>query len=78
MDPQFASPLTLTRRQEQVVRLLALGYTVAEIGAVLGITPRTARAHVDALRMKLGVGRQRHICRAYREMFGRDPSSLAA
>lgn len=73
-----SEPPPLTRRQEQIVHLLSLGYTAQEIGVALGIATRTVRAHVDALRLKLHVDRQREICRAYRELYGRDPYSLAS
>jgi DNA-binding NarL/FixJ family response regulator len=70
------SALAFTRRQMEVVHLLARGYTVDEIGAALEIAPRTARAHVDVLRVKLRVGRQRLLPCAFREATGIDPYSL--
>ena len=62
-----------TERQYQVLRLLAMGHTADEIGAAIGISTRTARAHIDVLRSKLGVARQRQIPMAYRVLTGRDP-----
>jgi DNA-binding CsgD family transcriptional regulator len=53
--------LKLSRRQKQVLSLLAEGLTDEEIGLRLDISPRTARAHVDALKHKLGVPRRREI-----------------
>ena len=75
-DVPSSSQVNLTRRQQQVLRLLAMGLTVDEIGAELGITPRTARAHTDALREKLTVQRQRQIPMAYRRLTGLDPLML--
>jgi ATP/maltotriose-dependent transcriptional regulator MalT len=71
-----ASPDTLpsiTERQRQVVELIAAGCSNEEVGARLGISPRTAKAHADALRQKLGVSRRRQIPAAYRVLTGRDP-----
>lgn len=62
-----------TERQRQVVRLIAEGCSNDEIATQLGITPRTAKAHCDALRAKLGVPRRRHIPQAYRARTGHDP-----
>ena len=65
-----------TPRQQQVIRLIALGCSNAEIADRLGISPRTAKAHSDVLRMKLGVSRRRHIPAAFRELTGADPQAL--
>ena len=65
-----------TLRQQQVVQLIALGCSNAEIADRLGISPRTAKAHSDVLRIKLGVARRRQIPAAFREMTGEDPHSL--
>ncbi|HSC92157.1 MAG TPA: helix-turn-helix transcriptional regulator [Gaiellaceae bacterium] len=64
---------TFTERQRQVVELIAAGCSNEEVGARLGISPRTAKAHADALRQKLGVARRRQIPIAYRMLTGRDP-----
>jgi len=47
--------------------------TDEEIGLRLGISPRTARAHVDALKHKLGVPRRREIPGAFHRLTGMDP-----
>jgi DNA-binding CsgD family transcriptional regulator len=64
--------LRLTMRQRQVLVLLARGLTAAEIGDRLSISPRTARAHLDVLRQKLGAPRVRELPAAYRWHTGRD------
>ena len=64
---------TITRRQRQVVSLIAAGFSNAEVGQRLGISPRTVKAHSDALRIKLGVSRRRQIPFAYRAVTGDDP-----
>jgi ATP/maltotriose-dependent transcriptional regulator MalT len=62
-----------TERQRQVVRLIASGCSNLEIAERLGVSPRTAKAHSDVLRAKLGVSRRRQIPAAYREATGEDP-----
>lgn len=63
----------ITARQRQVVALIAAGCSNEEVGERLGISPRTAKAHADALRQKLGVARRRQIPAAYRALTGDDP-----
>jgi DNA-binding CsgD family transcriptional regulator len=65
--------VTFTERQRQVVRLIAAGCSNVEIAERLGISPRTAKAHSDVLRMKLRVSRRRQIPAAYRLATGEDP-----
>ena len=73
-------PDSLTPRQVQVIRLIAAGLSNEELGHELGISPRTAKAHCDVLRQKLGVPRRRQIPLAYRLLTGDDPlaKSLAS
>ena len=63
----------ITARQRQVVELIAQGLSNEEVGQVLGISTRTAKAHCDALRQKLGVPRRRQIPIAFRLLTGEDP-----
>ncbi len=65
----------ITERQREVVMLLAAGCSNEEVGERLGISPRTAKAHCDVLRQKLGVRRRRQIPIAYRLLTGEDPLS---
>ena len=65
--------MRFTERQRQVVRLIASGCSNIEIAERLGVSPRTAKAHSDVLRTKLGVSRRRQIPAAYRELTGDDP-----
>jgi DNA-binding NarL/FixJ family response regulator len=67
----------LTERQVQIVELIAHGCSNVEIATRLGISPRTAKAHSDALRQKLGVPRRRQIPAAFRALTGEDPLALA-
>ena len=63
----------LTDRQREVIALIAQGLSNEEVGHELGISPRTAKAHCDILRQKLGVARRRQIPLAYRLLTGDDP-----
>jgi len=63
----------ITERQRQVIQLIAEGLSNEELGVELGISPRTAKAHCDVLRQKLGVPRRRQIPLAYRILTGDDP-----
>jgi ATP/maltotriose-dependent transcriptional regulator MalT len=65
----------ITERQRQVVELIAAGCSNEEVGRRLGIATRTAKAHTDVLRRKLGVARRRQIPAAYRAVTGNDPLS---
>ena len=69
------APFGLTERQLQVVELIARGCSNEEVGLQLGISPRTAKAHCDVLRQKLGVPRRRQIPAAFKMLTGRDPLS---
>jgi ATP/maltotriose-dependent transcriptional regulator MalT len=63
----------ITERQREVVALIAAGCSNDEVGTRLGISPRTAKAHCDVLRQKLGVRRRRQIPVAFRLLTGEDP-----
>ena len=67
------APPGITARQRQVVALIAAGCSNDEVAQALEISPRTAKAHSDALRQKLGVPRRRQIPAAYRMVTGDDP-----
>jgi DNA-binding CsgD family transcriptional regulator len=69
------SDTTITDRQREIVALIAAGCSNDEVGARLGISPRTAKAHCDVLRQKLGVKRRRQIPIAFRRLTGVDPLS---
>jgi ATP/maltotriose-dependent transcriptional regulator MalT len=66
---------TITERQRQIVQLIAAGCSNDEVGRNLGISPRTAKAHCDVLRQKLGVERRRQIPGAYLRLTGANPFS---
>jgi DNA-binding CsgD family transcriptional regulator len=57
-DPPWR-PLTV--REFEVARLVADGFTNAEIAAELGVSPKTVSAHVEHILAKLGVARRTEI-----------------
>jgi DNA-binding NarL/FixJ family response regulator len=46
---------TLTPREQQVLRLVALGYTNREIAGLMGFSVRTTEVHRASVQRKLGV-----------------------
>jgi DNA-binding CsgD family transcriptional regulator len=73
MEGTIETELGITERQREVVGLIAYGLSNDEVGRRLGISPRTVKAHCDALRQKLGVPRRRQIPAAFRMLTGEDP-----
>jgi DNA-binding CsgD family transcriptional regulator/tetratricopeptide (TPR) repeat protein len=53
--PSVAASLGLTRREAEVLALVAKGWTNRQIGEALFITPKTAGVHVSRILAKLGV-----------------------
>jgi two-component system response regulator NreC len=56
-------PGDLTRREEEVLRLLALGHTNAEVAQILGVALRTVEAHRGHLLQKLGLRTRAELVR---------------
>jgi DNA-binding CsgD family transcriptional regulator len=54
-----APAVRLTRREAEVLGLLARRWTDKEIAAALGISPRTAMGHVASILAKLGARNRR-------------------
>ncbi|UXN71932.1 response regulator transcription factor [Devosia neptuniae] len=52
---QSLSPIPLTRREREILALIANGTTTPEIAARLGISPLTARKHRENLMRKLNL-----------------------
>lgn len=70
LEPQIAPHLSA--RQVEVLALIARGRTDREIAFGLGISPRTVRMHVDALKLKLRVQRRRDLFVTYHDLGGVD------
>jgi DNA-binding CsgD family transcriptional regulator len=58
-------PKPLTSRECEVALWLGEGKRDAEIGAILGISTRTAQKHVERIREKLGVETRTAAARAF-------------
>jgi len=59
--PDLSPMSVLSAREVEVARLVAAGMTNREIAAELTIAPKTAAAHVEHIRTKLGVSRRAQI-----------------
>lgn len=67
VTPVLAPAQPLTRRQLEVLRLLASGFTNKEIAGRLGMTPKTVMHHTVAIYQRLGVrGRGEAVAWAFR------------
>ena len=49
-----SAPAELTPREVQVLRLIAIGHTTAQVARMLGISPKTADHHVQHIYSKIG------------------------
>ena len=63
MSRPRAMVTTLTRRQCEVLKLLAHGHSTAEIGERLGISAKTVEFHRHAIRQQLGLTSQASLVR---------------
>jgi DNA-binding NarL/FixJ family response regulator len=52
---------TLTRREQDVLRLVAQGHTDKEIGRALHLSPRTVQTHLRRIREKTGARRRAEL-----------------
>lgn len=59
--PPLSAPTPLTRREEEVVVLVAHGLTNREVADELVLSERTVEAHLDHVRSKLGLRSRAHI-----------------
>ena len=60
--------LALTRREQEVLELVALGHTNAEIASTLGVSLRTVETHRSHLAQKLGVRSRAALVNRAREL----------
>lgn len=56
VSPGAEADVVLTRREKDVVALVARGWTNHRIGHALGISERTVRKHLDSMRSKIHAG----------------------
>ncbi|HZB06058.1 MAG TPA: response regulator transcription factor [Thermoleophilaceae bacterium] len=59
-DPELSS---LTLREREVLQLIARGYLYKEVGAELGISPKTVEHHVSAVLRKLQLTNRHQLSR---------------
>ncbi len=69
LSPTMLKPLGLSPRETEILSWVAEGKTNPEIGAILGISPRTVHKHLSRIYMRLGV-ENRHA--AMRMVFDTD------
>ena len=65
-----ASAADLTRREDQVLALVARGWTNKRIGDELGISPRTVGTHVSRVLRKLGVTSRGEAAAVHHQLSG--------
>lgn len=51
----------LTRRESQVLELVAQGYSAKEVAQEINIAPRTVEGHIDAIKLKLRARNRAHM-----------------
>lgn len=61
-----ARPFRLSRRESEVLELLALGHTNREIACLLSVSPRTIEAHRSSIVQKVGLRRRSDLARCAR------------
>lgn len=69
-------PPTLTRRQDEVARLMALRYSNKEIAVVLGLSVHTVKRHVEIVLLKVGIHSRRDLDLPTRGQTHNGPRSL--
>jgi DNA-binding CsgD family transcriptional regulator len=52
---------TLSPRQQQILELVANGYSAKEVAGQIGIAPRTVEGHIESIRLKMRARNRAHI-----------------
>jgi LuxR family transcriptional regulator, transcriptional regulator of spore coat protein len=55
------SPMMLTAREVEVIRLLAMGLSAKQVAEQLSIAPRTVEHHIDHARLKTHTRNRVHM-----------------
>jgi DNA-binding CsgD family transcriptional regulator len=58
---QLVVVVTLTQREQEVLRLLASGHSAKEVAQTLAITARTVESHIDRVRLKTRTRNRTHM-----------------
>ncbi len=51
----------LTQREQQVLELVANGYSAKEVAHLIGIAPRTVERHIENVRLKMRARNRAHM-----------------
>ena len=51
----------LTRREFQILKLIAKGYSAKEVALEINIAPRTVEGHIDTIKLKLRARNRTHM-----------------
>ena len=51
----------MTHREQQVLELVASGYSAKQIASHIGIAPRTVEGHVETVRLKMRARNKTHM-----------------
>ena len=57
----IAGPRGLTNREQQVLELVADGYSAKQIASRIGIAPRTVEGHIETVRLKMRARNKTHL-----------------
>jgi len=76
MKTQAGNMITLTKRQQEVLELVAQGLQSKEIAARLRVNPRTVEAHKGRLLAKSGAGSAIGMLRAFYDFVPRTDTSI--
>lgn len=60
-DSDLIVVVMLTKRELDVLQLLARGYSAKEVALNLAITPRTVESHIDKIRLKTRTRNRTHM-----------------
>lgn len=61
LDSDLIVVVMLTKREYDVLQLLARGYSAKEVALNLAITPRTVESHIDKIRLKTRTRNRTHM-----------------
>jgi LuxR family transcriptional regulator, transcriptional regulator of spore coat protein len=52
---------SLTHREQEVLELVAGGYSAKQIASQIGIAPRTVEGHIETVRLKMRARNKTHL-----------------
>ena len=61
LDSDLIVVVMLTKREHDVLQLLARGYSAKEVALNLAIAPRTVESHIDKIRLKTRTRNRTHM-----------------